>query len=682
MKTIRIKSLKLTNFKGIRALHLNDLTLETYIYGANGIGKTTIFDAFSWLLFGKDSTDRKDFEIKTLNSRNQVIPKIDHEVEAVIEVNGETITLRRILKEKWVKRRGTTEAEFSGNETNYEWNGVPYNAGDYMLKISNIVNEKVFKMITNPSAFNSLKWQEQRDVLIAMTGDISDSDVATGDSEFESLLAKLENKTLDEYKRQIKSSISKSKKELQAIPTRIDEVERAKPEALDFDKLRIELKKAEEDLNAVNEQITDELKAQQAIIDQKSEIKTQIQKLDFQISDIKHEYRGMARDQFRNQNSGNQDLKRQILEKETEIRSAEISLEKLDNNFNTSTNEVNTITNQMMELRTKWEQKNAEPINLEIDTCCPTCKQELPEGDVEKKKAELNERYKIAKQNELDSINSKGKGLKNTLAVISKEKNDIQLSINRVESQHSNLIKELEALKAKVTNENTEIVSEETIYQNLLTADTKIQPIKNQVQELANKMDSLDNVDVSALRDKHETLRTDVQFLEIKLSKEQDIQLHNKRIEELSAEEKTLAQAIADQEKDLFTIEAFEKEKSTRIEETVNQRFRMVNFKLFETQINGGEVPTCKALINGVPFSDANTASKINAGLDIINTLCLHYKANAPIFIDNRESVVELIPTESQLINLIVSDEDKKLRVSDRPMSYSQHIFKDKLETA
>ena len=141
----------------------------------------------------------------------------------------------------------------------------------------------------------------------------------------------------------------------------------------------------------------------------------------------------------------------------------------------------------------------------------------------------------------------------------------------------------------------------------------------------------------------------------------------NKRIEQLSKEESELAQSIADMEREMFTIEAFEKEKSTRIEASVNDKFQMVNFKLFETQINGGEVPTCKALINGVPFSDANTASKINAGLDIINTLCEHYQVNAPIFIDNRESVIELLDTQSQVINLIVSEGDTKLRVVKMP---------------
>lgn len=663
MKTIRIKSLKLVNFKGIRFLELNELSKETFIHGENGTGKTSVFDAFTWLLFGKDSSDRKDFEIKTLNSKNQVIPKIDHEVEAVIEVDGELITLRRIFKEKWVKRRGSIDTEYSGNETLYEWNGVPHNAGEYASKISNLVDEKVFKLITNPIAFNSLKWQDQRDVLIDMTGTITDFDIAAGDTEFEALMSKLTGKTLDEYKKQVKASISKSKKELQAIPTRIDEVERAKPEALDFPKIREDLKKAEANLHTVDDQITDELKAQQDIIDQKSEIKSQIQKLDFEISDVKHEYQVQAKELFRNQNSDGQEIKRKYAEKQAELRSANNALNTLTTQLNSKKEQLTQISEEIVGLRTKWEEKNAEPIKFEMDTCCPTCKQELPAEGLSSKREQMEKNLLDKKNDELAKINAKGKSLKETLAATAKERSGIQEQIDNKAKQINEIKSELEALNYHDPAEVQEMKSEMAIYSELISADTKIKPLTDKIEDLNKQMNAIKGVDVDDLKDKRETLRTDVQYLEIQLGKEKEIEKHNQRIEELSAEEKQLGQATANLEKDLFTIEAFEKAKSTRIEESVNNRFNMVNFKLFETQINGGEVPTCKALINGVPFSDANTASKINAGLDIINTLCMHYKANAPIFIDNRESVIQLLPTESQIINLVVSEADKKLRV-------------------
>ena len=173
MNQIKIKSLTLLNFKGIRSLTISDFGKETNIFGANGTGKTTIADAFSWLLFGKDANDRQQFEIKTLDPQNNVIPKLEHEVSAVLEVNGEEIHIKRILREKWVKPRGTTETVFQGNETVFYWNDVPLLASDYSAKISKIMDEKVFKMITNPLAFNSLKWQDQRKMLLEIVGGIT-----------------------------------------------------------------------------------------------------------------------------------------------------------------------------------------------------------------------------------------------------------------------------------------------------------------------------------------------------------------------------------------------------------------------------------------------------------------------------------------------------------------------------
>lgn len=682
MKKIKITALKLTNFKGIRSLNLDSLSDETYIYGDNGVGKTSIFDAFTWLLFGKDSTDRKDFEVKTLDKHNNVIHKIDHEVEAVLDVDGEKITLRRILREDWVKKRGTTVAEFNGNKTTYEWNGVPMNASEYTNKINSIIDEKVFKMITNPAAFNGLKWQDQRDVLITMSGNITDEDVAAGNNDFESLMKKLVGKSFDEYKKQLRSSILKSKKELQLIPTRIDEVERSKPDALDFKAIGEELTAKEKELEAVNDQITDQLKAQQVVIDQKSEIRKQIQDLEHKVNDIDHDYRIKAKDQVRNQNSGSSEVQRKYNEKESELTTASNALGTLKSKLESKKKELTQLSENIVRKRSEWNAKNEEPVNVEIDTCCPTCKQELPSDNIDAKKAEMQKRLNEEKESALKYINQQGKGLKDTLDATTKERDDIQARLDKGFKIVEDLNAELTELEHQLKSApKADLKSEEEIYTELISNDTQIEKIKKEVTELQEKFDNLKGADVSDLKDKRETLRTEVQHLQLKLQGEKEIEKHNKRIAELSTEETNLAQSIADLEGELFIMEAFEKEKSTRIEESVNSRFNLVNFKLFETQINGAEVPTCKALIEGVPFSDANTASKINAGIDIINTLCMHYKASAPVFIDNRESVVDLIPTESQIINLIVSEEDKKLRVADRPMSYSEHVFQQKLET-
>jgi hypothetical protein len=139
-------------------------------------------------------------------------------------------------------------------------------------------------------------------------------------------------------------------------------------------------------------------------------------------------------------------------------------------------------------------------------------------------------------------------------------------------------------------------------------------------------------------------------------------------IEELKAEQTTLSQQIANVEKEQFVIENFIKDKIDRLEYAINSRFKYIKFRMFEEQINGGLRETCEATVNGVPYSDANSASKINAGLDVINTLSNFYGVYAPIFIDNAESVHTLIETQSQLIRLVVDESSKSLNVKSKEL--------------
>lgn len=668
MKTIKIKSLSLTNFKGIRSLELNELSKETSVYGDNGVGKTTLFDSFTWLLFGKDSTDRTTFEVKTLDANNNVIPKIDHIVEAELIVDGVEVELRKTLREKWVKKRGSLDAEFSGNETIYEWNGVPMNQRDYTAKINDIVDEKVFKMITNPAAFNALKWTEQRDVLITLSGSITDEVIAAGNLEFQELLKSLKGKSFDEYKKQLRASILKSKKELQTIPTRIDEVERSKPDTSefkgDFNLLRSNLIVIEDQIEDVNNQVSDKLQAQQSDLDAQKQIQQDIYDIEKEVSETKHKLQQEASTLHNESQSKPRDIERKISAIDSDIKANEQSISSNKNLINSYTSQKDSLAKTMTSLREEWEQVNARTFKMDENECvCPTCKREFDSSNIEEKRKDLEEHFTSNKQADLKRINEKGQSYKGQKLTLENNIKELQKDLEIKESENKTLWEKRadlsEQLKALSSGKTMAEIYNELLKDNEDFFNTKANEISQKKQELSNRP----QVDTSELKSKIETLKAKRDAIKKDLQKEEMIANANKRIEQLSKEESELAQSIADMEREMFTIEAFEKEKSTRIEASVNDKFQMVNFKLFETQINGGEVPTCKALINGVPFSDANTASKINAGLDIINTLCEHYQVNAPIFIDNRESVIELLDTQSQVINLIVSEGDTKLRV-------------------
>lgn len=668
MKIIKIKFLKLTNFKGIRSLEISEFDRETNIYGDNGTGKTTVFDAFTWLLFGKDSSDRSQFEIKTLNKNNQVIEKIDHEVEAILVIDGVETAVKRTFREKWVTKRGSIEAEFSGHETLFHWNDVPLNSSEFSAKISNIVDEKVFKMITSPAAFNSLKWQDQRNVLLELSGGITDEEVAAGDDDFELLLNQLVGKDMEEYQKQLKASVSKSKKEIKMIPTRIDEVERSKPEAINSDEVRSEINHLEKMLANVENQLTDKQAAHDAIIQKRNGIKSEIQKKEFLIKDVEHELMIQARQQTVNSSSASDAIKSQIDEKRDVVSKSQRVIFKLRSEMDVCNKDNSRYYSRMKDLRNEWHEVNERKFILDDKECkCPTCKRDFESSDIEEKKAELEKNFNSNKKSDLERINKSGAYYK---GLVEENENQIKATeqrISEIEAGVKNVLSEIEELDKKYKSQldiETKQPSQNDVYELLLAEDIKIPALNKEIAELNSQLEDDTPIDDSELKSQKAELQQRITSLKSQLQIEDQITRANERINELSAEEKQLAQTIADYERDLFTIERFEKAKSNAVEESVNRKFQLVKFKLFETQINGGEVPTCKALINGVPFSDANTASKINAGVDIINILSEYYGVSAPIFIDNRESVVNLIYSPSQIINLIVSEADKKLRVA------------------
>ena len=91
-------------------------------------------------------------------------------------------------------------------------------------------------------------------------------------------------------------------------------------------------------------------------------------------------------------------------------------------------------------------------------------------------------------------------------------------------------------------------------------------------------------------------------------------------------------------------------------EEKVNQLFEITKFVFFGLDGTGEEKEMCSITVNGSDFhTNLNNAARINAGLDIINTLSKAYGIAAPIFIDNAEGVNKLFETQSQMISLVVS---------------------------
>ena len=255
---ILLKKLSLKNFKGVKELSL-DFEKITNITGENGTGKTTIFDGFLWLLFGKDSQGKSAFEVQPLDSQGNVLHGLETNVTAILDVDGYERTFSRTLSEKWVKQRGQVEAELKGTQTTFEVDGIPTKLKDYQATINNIVNEDLFKMVTNPLYFPNIKWQDQRKILLEITGEPEEENIISYNPSLSPLKDEMQD-GIDNFVKRTKASIGKLKDQLKSIPFRIDECNNSIME-VDTETLEFQKKSIVGGIEHLEEQIADSSKA-------------------------------------------------------------------------------------------------------------------------------------------------------------------------------------------------------------------------------------------------------------------------------------------------------------------------------------------------------------------------------------------------------------------------------------
>lgn len=666
MKTIKLHSMKLRYFKGIRSLDI-DFSDETNIYGKNRAGKTTVMSAFLWLLFDKDSTDRKDFGIKT-KENGKVINNVDHSVEAVLSIDDVQIEVKKILSEKWVKRRGSEEAEFTGHETTYFWNGVPMRQMDFQKNIADICDEFVFRLITSPTAFNALHWEKRRNILMELAGHISDQDIAGDNPNYNQLVKELSLvKDETELKKKLNASVKKQKEELELIPARIDEVEKSKPGFVDFMKFKNDLHQYEIRMSEIENQISDSSQAYQAELDKINAHNLKINQVKMELDDMVYKAKRTASSQQKEGKSDMDDLLERLENIHKEIEAQARNKSSVISSISTTEQKISNIDSLMSEKRNEWMKVNAE--HYAGDDHCPTCRQHLPEEMI----SEMIDEFNSKKQDRLSKINQYGLSLKNekeadeqVLEGFRKQLEDI---ISELETKQETA-KKLEASRQMMLEDSSEAPVQKSIDEiavEILVTDADYQSKKTELEHLEESRPEQPVIDNSELKSEKSELQQKIDAAKIELNKQEIIKRADQRISELKEEQRKLSQEINKVDKVLFDLEAFTKLKVEEIERRIRDRFTFVSFKMFENQINGGIKPTCITLVkDGVDFNDANTEQQINAGVDIINALSTFYGVTAPIFLDNRESVTNVLPTNGQLINLIVSPSDLELRVENK----------------
>lgn len=640
---IRIYNLKLKNFKGIKDLEIVFDGKDTNIYGKNATGKTTIFDAFKWLFFDKDSNDRKDFNIKTLDENNNPIHYLEHEVEATLIIDGQDMNFKKMFKEKWIKKRGQEQQEFSGHETSYWIDEVPIKKKDYEEKINSIIPESLFKLITDPLFFNNqMSWKERRELLINISGStITDENILNSDDKFTTLKENLEGRSIEDYSKVLAAKIKELNNDREKIPIRIDELTKTL-----ITEHNINYEDLENEKNMCNEELQ---KIEAEMTDIQTRARENMKKAD-QLGIAKNELNNLK---FRLEVEHNNKYSQEAMKLQNEKALVENQLRNKREEYENRGQKIDQDTKRKEDLYKKWDEVNKLTLEYDPDKfICPTCKREFEAEQIEEKKKEMETNFNNHKKAEKDAINTEGQTINARLQENTAAREQLQKEINELDTKLETINKDLEAIENQQSGVKDFDVTSLPEYQEKQKEIEKL-------QEMVNQMVADDTTEI---QNRKSSIIGQINNIDRQLN-ERDVQEKTKaRIEELEKQEEEIAQKVQELESQQFQIEEFTKTKVELLENAINSNFEIVNFRLFKTQINGGLEECCDTLVNGVPYSDVNNAHKIIAGLDIIKTLSKFYDNSAPIFIDNRESINTLCTIDAQIISLIVT-EDAKLRI-------------------
>lgn len=670
---IKLKSIHLENFKGIKSL---DVTFgdKTKIKGQNASGKTTIFDSFTWLLFNKNSAGEEKFNVRPLDADGKRIDNVEIKVVAVLDVDGKEVELSKVQKQKWVKKRGTDVTELQGNENLYEIDGYPKSEADYKAYISGLVNEDLFKMLTNPQYFSSMKWKDQRDILMKFVSDISDVELAQSNPEFADLIPELEKApSTDDIQKKFAKTLSEWKKKQVEIPVRIDELSKS---LVQIDTAEHELAKAdlERRIAELDGKIANTGSAISALQSEEMQLQFDMsgimQTMNMELSKKRHSVDGSIRDcryEIERLNTLISANEKQISDNKSAIESAEKKRSELGAEYNAEKTKVFDETPYLFH-EEEWQFD-------ENSTICKSCGQVLPADKIEQIKADFEARKAKSKADAKKRLEDAEGNF-----VVQHNSNLEEIKAEGFEQKHiiEDLTAKNEALQAEI----------ETLKKQEQEALAKQNELSKQLEELPSEADYTHNAEYVKLKARHDEVTAQIESMKsstdaadtfkaekealvaeldsvkaeiAKASKNVEIE---ERIGELEAEQKEVGQKVADQEKMLYLLESFIRAKMMNISDSINQHFKTVNFKLFDMQLNGGMKECCECTINGVPYSTLNSGHRIIAGLDIIQSLSELYGVTAPIFIDNAESLNEFnVPDmAAQMILLAVSD-DKELKV-------------------
>jgi len=645
---IKLTHLLIENFKGIKSLEI-DFGDVTNIYGRNASGKTTISDAFSWLMFDKDSAGSSAFAIRPKDGNGKDIDNIEIKVEATLILDnktaGEEITLTKVQKQRWTKHRGSTAPTFEGNVNEFQINGYPAKKSEYEQRIRELIDENLFKLLTNPRTFAAMKWQDQRKTLMEFATDITDEDILNKDIyKYEPIREDVLTAGADKAREKAAVTLRSLKKQQDEYPVRIDEAARNIAETMPDAEIESGIAACEAEFDAIHNARESLSKAVSPAV----EVQNRIAEKRLKMAEIE---RTAAYEDAKVNGAA-----------QTEANNALVALKKAESERDVLSNKLSFIEAGMKEnqahikeLSAKYKETASRDFPAD-QTTCPTCGRPFDSHKI----LRLKQEFRTRTANNLEFINQQGKALR--------EKIDSQTSeIESIKKRIAGLTTDIEGMSAKY--DQLKAAADSPVKTDVTQNPEYIQ-LKTEIEKLNTKLTPAEDnsAEKAELAARETAAKEKLAKCREELAKIEANKKLQERIEELKEEQRDCSQRVADQEQIVYLLEEFTKTKMDLLSDVINGHFEKVRFRLFTEQINGGMKETCTMQVNTngsyVDYSDANNAAKILGGLDVIKALSTLYGVTAPIFLDNAEAIDSYNTPEmdAQLILLEVSD-DKELQV-------------------
>ena len=661
MKRITIEELRLRNFRGARDVRVSFAAGTNIVCGDNGTGKSTLMDAFLWLLFGKDAEERKDCEIKRIEA-GETLRRTDATVECRLDVDGQQNTLRRSLREVWSKPRGATEPVFKGNETEYTINDVPKKMSEFDAWVAeHLAPADVFRLITDAGCFPRLKWEKQREKLFELAGGVDEEAVKASVDGLGDLLARLSGKSLEDYKRELAARKRKLRKALDEITPRTDQTRLMIPTTDARDVWERKLAEVDARLAALNREAADFAARERARGAEARRRVEEVEALKTRMARRTAELKRTATIEAERQNEGCRQVEARLRELKAADAAATRRLKDAKGEVDELARRINQKEAECERLRAEWSAESARPYTG--DGVCPHCLQPLPE----EMQRDNRRRFEESKNERLSQIQTDGHRTKAEITRLEEEMKTAEAQVDKAAAE----VFEAEA--------SAEILREELAEMPDRVEPAAVDPMADEAyRAMAEELERLeaDAPQTSqasepnggeAITARLATLNRERDTIRRGLSDCDTADSLRAEIRRLDEEARTLAQQLSDADSDEDTMRRYTRARIEAMEQRVNSLFRTVRFRLFEYTNEGGEVDTCVPLVgdDGVPYPVANTAAQVWAGLEIIRVLQQHAGVSAPVFVDGAERVTQFPRMDHQTILLKVAQGVRPLRVEN-----------------